>query len=47
MKSAKRSVNGLEMLIRQAIYSESLWFNKVLKSDQKTIQYIKEVLINE
>lgn len=47
MSKALRSDNGLEMLIYQAIASLEIWSGKSLKKDDKTIQYIKEVLMYE
>lgn len=42
MKMGKRSINGLEMLILQAIFANEIWFDLKLKKDEKTIKLIKE-----
>ena len=44
MSRGKRSINGLTMLIYQAIKTEELWQNKQLKKDEKSINYLKGVL---
>ncbi len=47
MSYAKNHLNGLEMLIFQAIKAQELWQNKVLLKGSKSINKIKEVLVNE
>jgi len=47
MQLSKSSVNGLTMLIFQAIQSFSIWTNNFYSNNQELIDYIKEVLKNE
>ncbi len=47
MENAERSINGLEMLILQAIYAQEIWLGRELKKDQETIDFIKEGIIYE
>lgn len=47
MKLAKRSVNGLEMLILQAIYANEIWFERELKKDEQTVKLMIEEINNE
>ncbi len=44
MRLAKRSYNGLKMLILQAIYAEEIWLDRELKRDELTIKLIEESL---
>ncbi|MGI6360469.1 MAG: shikimate dehydrogenase family protein [Acholeplasmatales bacterium] len=44
MNQGKKSVNGIVMLIYQAIKTEELWHDKKLKEDKESINYLKGVL---
>ena len=44
MRLAKKSINGLEMLIYQGILTQSIWQEKLLKEDDETIKHIKGAL---
>lgn len=47
MKLSKQSVNGILMLIHQALKSFSIWTSLNISNDQKLINKIKEVLNRE
>ncbi len=50
MRLSSKSINGLEMLIYQAIESQKIMrkaFYDVVKDDDKTIKFLKEALLDE
>ncbi len=47
IKSAKRGISGLDMLIIQALYSEMDWLEKQIKIKPKLMKEIKEAIIHE
>jgi shikimate dehydrogenase len=47
LKDAKKGVNGLDMLIIQALKSLSLWTNQDIKLTKELHQKLKDVVINE
>lgn len=44
MNRGKKGINGITMLIYQAIKTEELWQNKKMKEDKKSIDYLKGAL---
>ncbi|NMA05623.1 MAG: shikimate dehydrogenase [Acholeplasmataceae bacterium] len=47
MSRGKRSINGVTMLIYQAIKAEEIWQDKKLKEDKKSINYLRSVLYEQ
>ena len=47
MSHFKRAINGIDMLIFQAIYSQSLWFDQEMSLSQGDIKKIKGVVFHE
>jgi len=47
MKLSKQSINGIDMLIHQALKSFSIWTSLDTSNDVKLINYIKDVLNRE
>jgi len=47
MKSAKKGINGLDMLIIQAIKSMSIWLDQKIDITETLYKQLKDVVINE
>lgn len=47
LKESKKGINGVQMMVIQAIKSEEIWLNKKIKLTEKLIHTLKEVITDE